>query len=313
MYVTITGGAGFIGSNLAHHLCEKHKLLIYDKLTYAGNVDNLKAIRDKITFYQGDVCEFPTMYHLFKDDDWILHLSAESHVDRSIKSPHRFVKTNVEGTQQILEVARQLDIKVLHVSTDEVYGPITYGYLGEDAPMKPTSPYASTKASGDLLAQSYYKTYGLEVIIARPSNNFGRFQYPEKIIPLFVTNLLQGKKVPVYGTGKQVRSWLHVDDTCRALELLMEKGQFGEIYNIGSKHEERNINLTEKILDYMGENTDSIEHVEDRKAHDFRYAITSTKIQNLGWKQQNYFEKDLEETIDWYINNKEWWKKICTE
>jgi len=311
MKVMITGGAGFIGSNLVRYLIKKYDILVYDNLTYAGNINNLSDVKNDIEFIKGDIRNQKDVSKAMKSCDSVIHLAAETHVDRSIKDPNIFIETNVVGTNVLLNVAlKQSKEKFLHISTDEVYGPINIGSFEESDKFNPSSPYSASKSGGDLLVSSYHKTFDLPVIIARPSNAYGPYQYPEKLIPFFVTNIKRGKKLPVYGSGKQRRSWLYIDDLCKGLDILFNKGVIGESYNIGSLHEEENINVTKKILDILELDYSNIEYVSDRLGHDFRYSINSYKIKKLGWSQEVDFDKGLKETVEWYIKNKEWWKNI---
>lgn len=322
--VLVTGGCGFIGSNFIRHALEKHpdwSITNFDKLTYAGNLDNLKDVESRYSrqkgrynFVKGDICDEKAVNGLMKDSDIIFHFAAESHVDVSIKDPFVFTNTNVLGTHVMLEAARKSGIKkFIFISTDEVYGSIREGSFTEESPFRPNSPYSSSKAAADLLARSYNKTYGLPVIITRSSNNFGPFQYPEKVMPLFITNLIEGKKVPVYGTGMNVRDWIYVIDNCNGIDFAAEKGKIGEAYNIGGGNEKTNIDMTKTILKDMGKDDkeDSfIEFVKDRPGHDFRYSLDCTKMKKMGWKPRHSFDSAIKETIDWYKNNERWWKPL---
>jgi len=312
----ITGGAGFIGSNFIRHILNKYadyRVVNLDKLTYCGNLDNLKDIEgnSRYSFVKGDIADAEIVDKLVKDCDVIINFAAETHVDRSIKDPASFVRTNVFGTHTLLEAAKKFCTGLfLQISTDEVYGSIMKGKFREEDPLEPNSPYSATKAAGDLLARSYYVTYKLPVVITRSSNNFGPYQYPEKVIPLFVTNLLEGKPVPVYADGKNVRDWLFVIDNCEAIDAVLHGGKAGEIYNIGGGHEITNLELTHTILRNMGKGTESIQFVEDRPGHDKRYALDIRKIRALGWKPRHDFSSALGLTVEWYKNNEAWWRKL---
>ena len=318
MRILITGGAGFIGSNYVRLIANGQlggisKITILDKLTYAGTLTNLAEVQSgRYEFIKGDICDSDLVGKLVKDHDLVVNFAAESHVDRSINGAKDFVVTNVLGTQTLLDAVRNSEVKTyLQVSTDEVYGSIDDGSWPETDPLLPNSPYAASKASADLICRSYFKTYGMDIRVTRCSNNYGRNQFPEKVIPLFVTNLIDNKKVPVYGSGLNVRDWLHVDDHCRGIHLALTKGKAGEIYNIGGGTELNNLELTNKILEIMGKVQESIEYVEDRKGHDFRYSVDSSKISNeLGFAPQVNWEVGLKETINWYQENEAWWRPL---
>ena len=318
MKLLVTGGAGFIGSNyIRHMMSSRHDLEIInlDVLTYAGNLNNLKGIEKNpnYSFIQGDICNRDIVNAILGKHkvDAIIHFAAESHVDRSITNASAFVKTNVLGTHTLLECARNHTIpKFIHISTDEVYGSTMEGSFKETDILSPSSPYSASKAGSDLLAFSYFTTYNLPVIITRCTNNFGSYQFPEKLIPLFVTNLLDGKKVPVYGTGKNIRDWIHVSDHCRAIEFLLERGNPGEVYNIGGGHEKTNLEITQKILDILSKDDSVIEYVTDRPGHDFRYSLDCSKLHAMGWKPKYSFDEALEETITWYTHNEWWWRPL---
>ena len=320
MKILVTGGAGFIGSNFVRmSLTNKFpdfkvdKLIVLDFLTYAGDKDNLKLIENdsRYQFVHGDIRDLNLAQKLMAEIEFVVHFAAESHVDRSIEGGSEFVRTNVMGTQVLLDAARGLKIKrFLHVSTDEVYGSISQGSWPEDHPLLPNSPYSASKAGSDLLVRAYNRTHKLDTIITRCSNNYGHYQFPEKVIPLFITNILEGKKVPLYGNGLNIRDWLHVDDHCRGIALALTKGKSGEVYNIGGGTELTNLELTHKILQAMNVGEEFIQPVEDRKGHDLRYSVDITKISNeLGYSPQVNFDKGLLETINWYKNNESWWKK----
>lgn len=313
----VTGGAGFIGSNFIRYLLRKYaqiKIINLDKLTYAGNLDNLKDVEKdpRYEFVHGDIRDRELVRCLFPRVKGVVHFAAETHVDRSILDAGEFVLTDVFGTFVLLEALRQSSQVefFIHVSTDEVYGSRDEGFFSEEDPLNPSSPYAASKAGADRLAYAYTATYNLPIIIARPSNNFGPFQYPEKFIPLFVTNALEDKPLPLYGKGTNVRDWLYVGDNCRAIDLLMQKGRTGEAYNIGAGNEVQNIRIAEKICDLLGKPRELIQFVPDRLGHDRRYALNCNKIQALGWAPEAEFEQALEETVRWYQENQEWWRKI---
>ena len=320
MKLLVTGGAGFIGSNFVRMALTNQlpienieTLTVLDALTYAGDEENLSLIANdaRYHFVKGDIRDEALVDELMKNHDVVAHFAAESHVDRSIEGGSDFVSTNVMGTQVLLDAARRNQLKrFVHVSTDEVYGSIDEGAWPEDHPLLPNSPYSASKAGSDLLVRAYHRTHKLDTIITRCSNNYGHYQFPEKVIPLFVTNILEGKKVPLYGKGLNVRDWLHVDDHCRGIALALSKGKAGEIYNIGGGTELTNLELTDMILDVMGVGEEFIERVEDRKGHDLRYSVDITKISNeLGYQPQVNFEKGLRATAQWYRDNENWWKK----
>jgi dTDP-glucose 4,6-dehydratase len=320
MNLLITGGAGFIGSNFVRYILEKYpnyKVVNYDLLTYAGNLENLKDVENhpNYTFVKGDINNRELVDYLVKthEIDVIVNFAAESHVDRSITDPDIFVKTNVLGTQALLDVAKANNIKkYVQISTDEVYGTLgETGYFTEETPLAPNSPYSASKAGGDLLVRAYHETYGLNVNITRCSNNYGPYHFPEKLIPLMITNALEGKELPIYGDGQNIRDWLHVKDHCAAIDLVIHKGRPGEVYNIGGHNERTNNEIVHLIVEKLGVSKDLIKYVADRPGHDRRYAIDPTKIMTeLGWKPQYTFEKGIVETIQWYIDNQEWWKNI---
>lgn len=314
--ILITGGCGFIGSNFIRYLFKNYnyKIINLDALTYAGNPENLKDISSdkKYKFVYGRVEDKKLVKNLIKDVSCIVHFAAETHVDRSISSASVFIMTNIVGTHILLDASLYSNIeKFIYVSTDEVYGSIEKGKFKENSPLSPTSPYSASKASADMLAQAYSKTYKLPVIIVRPSNNYGPYQYPEKFIPLTITNIFENKPVPVYGKGENIRDWLYVEDNCRAIDLVLHKGTIGEIYNIGSGNLKKNIDVVKTILKILNKSENLIKFVPDRPAHDRRYAISSLKIKNeLGFKPSVSFEEGLQKTIFWYRENKEWWEKI---
>jgi len=315
MKILVTGGAGFIGSNFVRLLINNsdHEVVNFDKLTYAGNLNNLRDIENnkRYKFIKGDICNPEEIKEAVKDCSVIVNFAAESHVDRSINDPSTFIKTDIFGAFTLLEEARKNNLQFVQISSDEVYGQILEGSFTETSPLMPRNPYSASKTGADRLAYSYFSTYGLKVIITRSSNNFGPYQYPEKVIPLFVTNLLTGKKVPVYGAGKQIRDWLYVEDNCEGIKACMEKGRSGEVYNIGGGNELQNIELTKNILKELNLNEDRIEYVEDRKGHDFRYSLNCDKIKTeLNWKPRNEFKNALKKTINWYQENEGWWKPL---
>ncbi|MEI7997935.1 MAG: dTDP-glucose 4,6-dehydratase [Candidatus Omnitrophota bacterium] len=316
MNILVTGGAGFIGSHFVKHLLKTYKnyhVINLDKLTYSGNLDNLKELRNdpRHSFIRGDICNAKLVADIMKKCSMVVHFAAETHVDRSIKDGSDFVRTNVLGTHTLLQAAYLAGVKrFVHVSTDEVYGSRKSGFFKETDALNPSSPYSASKASSDMLARSYFTTYGMDVVITRCSNNFGPNQYPEKVVPLFVTNLLEGKKVPLYGTGKNVRDWIYVEDHCRGVDMVMHKGKAGEIYNIAGENYLDNLRLTKVILKIMGCSSTMIQPVADRLGHDFRYAIDCSKIRKLGFHPQVPFDDGIHLTVDWYKKNTKWWGRL---
>ncbi len=316
MRILVTGGAGFIGSNFIRYVLNKDRdcgIVNLDKLTYAGNLENLKDIEKdpRYTFIKGDICDPKIVAEAIKGCDHVVNFAAESHVDRSIIDPSEFVMTNVVGTHILLEVARGAKVKrFIQISTDEVYGSVEKGSSSEDSPLFPNSPYSASKAGAELLCRSYFITFGLPVIVTRSSNNFGPYQYPEKFVALAITNLIEGKNIPVYGDGRNVRDWIHVEDNCDAIYFILGKGVFGEIYNIAGGSEMQNIEIVDSILKLMGESPSRIEYVKDRPGHDRRYSLDDSKMRNLGWKPKFGFKDALSKTIEWYKNKEDWWKKI---
>jgi dTDP-glucose 4,6-dehydratase len=314
----ITGGAGFIGSNFVHHVLSKYpdcRVVVYDKLTYAGNLNNLLDVADdpRYSFVRGDICDRELVSQVVRENeiDAIVNFAAETHVDRSILSAGSFIQTDVYGTHVLLEVVREFGLRrMLHVSTDEVYGSVTRASSLETDNLLPNSPYSASKAGGDLMCRAYHVTYGVPVVITRGSNNFGPYQYPEKVVPLFITNALDDKSLPLYGDGQNVRDWLYVLDHCEAIDLMLREGQDGEIYNVGADHELTNLELTETILDLVGKPRSLIQFVEDRPGHDRRYSLDSSKIRALGWRARRRFEEALEGTVRWYSENRWWWEKL---
>ncbi len=316
MRILVTGGLGFIGSNFIRHILEKYpgySIINLDKLTYAGNPDNLKDIEDNpaYRFVKGDICDPGIVKRAVGGCDAIVNFAAESHVDRSILNADDFLKTNIFGTYVLLEAAKASNIKrFVQVGTDEAYGSIKSGLFKETDTLKPNSPYSASKAAADMLVRAYSKTFNLPTVITRSSNNFGPYQYPEKLIPLFITNLLENKKVPLYGTGLNVRDWIYVKDNCDAIAFIMHIGETGEIYNIGGSNEKTNLDITRMILKELRKDEGYIEFVKDRPGHDFRYALDCSKIKALGWKPGYHFEAALKETIKWYKENADWWKRL---
>lgn len=286
---------------------------ILDKLSYAGNIQNLVSIENRdFEFIHGDICDSALVDKLIGKNDVIINFAAESHVDRSIKDATNFIKSNIQGVQTLLDSIKKFDDRrFLQVSTDEVYGSIALGSADEEYGLFPNSPYAATKASADLLVRAYHKTFGLNLLVTRSSNNYGQNQYPEKLIPLFITNLMEGKKIPIYGNGENIRDWIHVDDNCEAIFCVLKDGEIGETYNIGGGNEISNINLTKSILELMGQGIDCLSYVEDRLGHDFRYSVNSSKVHSkIGFNPKISFSKGLSDTIKWYEDNQSWWKPL---
>ena len=324
MKLLVTGGAGFIGSQYVRSLLSTDrgggisKLTVLDALTYAGNLNNLSPVdkEPRYSFVHGDIADVSLVNDLMSDCDAVVHFAAESHVDRSISGSSEFIRTNVLGTHNLLEAAKQANIdRFVHVSTDEVYGSINVGSWPETDPLNPNSPYAASKASSDLLVRSYFKTHGLNTVTTRCSNNYGPYQHPEKLIPLFTTNLINENKVPLYGNGLNVRDWLHVDDHCNGIHLALTKGQAGEIYNIGGGTELNNVEVTKLILALFNKSwNESVIQVEDRKGHDLRYSVNWSKAkEQLGYEPRMSFLVGIEETINWYRNNEDWWKPLTVK
>ncbi|KRM27617.1 MULTISPECIES: dTDP-glucose 4,6-dehydratase [Limosilactobacillus] len=320
MNILVTGGAGFIGSNFIHYMLKKHpddNLINLDLLTYAGNIHNLDDIKDNphYHFVKGNIVNRELVTHLVHEFniDHIVNFAAESHVDRSILHPDIFVETNVQGTLALLDVAKKEGVeKFLQVSTDEVYGTLgATGYFTEESPLQPNSPYSASKASADMIVRSYFETYGYNVNITRCSNNYGPYQFPEKLIPLMTSNGMEGKDLPIYGNGKNIRDWLYVSDHCQAIDLVLRKGKPGEVYNVGGHNERTNNEIVHLIVDNLGISEDHIKYVKDRLGHDKRYAIDPSKIEKeLGWKPEYTFDTGIVKTIDWYKNNEAWWKPL---
>jgi len=317
MRLLVTGGAGFIGSNFIRHIIKKYpqnEIINLDKLTYAGNLDNLKDIENNsnYTFVKGDICDRKIVNELSKDVEAIVNFAAQSHVDRSIIDASDFIRTNIDGTYNLLEAAKRYSIsRFVQISTDEVYGSIGKGSFKETDSLSPSSPYAASKAAADMQVYSYWVTFNLPVIVVRSCNNFGSYQYPEKIISLFITNALENKHLPLYGDGMNVRDWLYVLDNCEAIDLVLHKGKKGEIYNIGGGNELKNIDLTKMVLNILGKPESLIQPVKDRPGHDRRYSLDCSKIRReLGWTPRFDFERALKETVKWYRDNQWWWKKL---
>ena len=314
MKLFVTGGAGFIGSNFIAHVLSlptEHSLINYDKLTYAGNLANLQSVaaNPRYSFVKGDICNAAAVEEAMRGCDAVVHFAAESHVDRSIYEPAPVVETNVTGTFILLQMARRLKIqRFVHISTDEVYGDLRPGtFADEESPVEPSSPYSASKAGADLLVRSYVRTYNFPAIITRSSNNYGPHQFPEKFLPLMITNALDDKPLPIYGDGKQERDWLHVEDNCRAILSVLERGRIGEVYNIGSLDIEENLTLARRVLDLMGKPESLLSHVKDRPGHDRRYALDCHKMEReLGWKPAIPLPQGLKQTIEWYKNNAKW-------
>jgi len=322
MRILVTGGAGFIGSRYVRALLdgeypgyEDVEVTVLDRLTYAGRLDNLPAGHPRLTVVVGDVCDPTVVARVVRGQDAVVHFAAESHVDRSLVGAGEFVRTNVLGTQNLLECCLRAEVpRVVHVSTDEVYGSIDEGAWAEDEPLLPNSPYAASKAGADLIARAYWRTHGLPVIITRCSNNYGPRQHVEKLIPRFVTNLLRGRQVPLYGDGGNVREWIHVDDHCRAVQLVLERGLPGEIYNVGGGEALSNVELTRRLLTLCGRDWSAVRYVPDRKGHDRRYALDGTKLRNeLGFVPRVPFDTGLADVVDWYRRNVDWWAPLVAE
>jgi len=315
MRLFVTGGAGFIGSNYVRHVLSTtdDDVTVFDALTYAGNLASLRDVEDngRYRFVKGDITDREAVREAMAGHDVVVHFAAESHVDRSIVSPDEFVRTNCDGTNVVMDVARRTEVdRVLHISTDEVYGSIADGSFTEDDRLEPRSPYSASKAGSDLIALSYFTTYGVPVVITRSSNNFGPYQYPEKVVSLFVTNLLDGRKVPLYGDGMNIRDWCFVEDNCAGIDLVLRNGEVGEIYNVGAGNEVPNRLLTEKILGLLGHDESMIEYVEDRLGHDRRYSIDTAKVRRLGWTPRRELDEALAATVDWYRDNRWWWEPL---
>ena len=325
MNIIVTGGAGFIGGNFVHMMVAKYPedhIICVDALTYAGNLETLEPVKDKpnFSFVKADIADRQAVYEIFEQykPDIIINFAAESHVDRSIENPEIFLRTNIMGTAILMDACRKYGIQRYHqVSTDEVYGDLPLDrpdlFFTEETPIHTSSPYSSSKASADLLVLAYHRTYGLPVTISRCSNNYGPYHFPEKLIPLMILNALENKQLPVYGSGENVRDWLHVYDHCTAIDLIIHKGNIGEIYNIGGHNERSNLEVVKMILNLLGKSEELISYVNDRPGHDLRYAIDATKIENeLGWKAKYDFDLGIKETVKWYIENESWWKAVLS-
>lgn len=321
--IIVTGGAGFIGSNFIFHMLStysEYRIICLDKLTYAGNLSTLQSVMDdtRFRFVKADICDRAAVYKLFEEEspDMIVNFAAESHVDRSIEAPDVFLQTNIMGTATLMDACRKYGIERYHqVSTDEVYGDLPLDrpdiLFTEDTPIHTSSPYSSSKAAADLLVFAYHRTYGIPVTVSRCSNNYGPYHFPEKLIPLTIANALTDKELPVYGDGLNIRDWLYVEDHCKAIDMIIHNGRVGEVYNIGGHNEKTNIYIVKKILDIIGKPESLIKYVTDRKGHDLRYAIDPTKIHNeLGWLPETMFDDGIEKTVQWYLDNKEWWENI---
>ncbi len=314
--ILVTGGAGFIGSNFVRYMLDRYpdyQIKVLDALTYAGNKDNLKDLeKDKrYSFIHGNICDQKIVRDLMPEIDAVVNFAAETHVDRSIHKAGDFIETDIRGTLVLLEAVREFNVdRFLQISTDEVYGSIDEGSFIESDPLRPNSPYSASKAGADLLVRSYYVTYQTPVLISRSSNNYGPYQYPEKLIPLFITNAIDDHSLPLYGDGKNVRDWLYVLDNCEAIDLILHKGKIGEIYNIGAGNEEENITITTTILKLLEKSSDLIKYVKDRPGHDRRYSVNIEKIKALGWEPKINFNEAIRETVNWYLANEDWWRKI---
>ncbi|WP_214824806.1 dTDP-glucose 4,6-dehydratase [Exiguobacterium sp. s28] len=322
--ILITGGAGFIGGNFVHHMIAKYpeyKIYNLDLLTYAGELAKHKSLTDhpNYSFIQADIADYETVMSIFKKEkfDYVVHFAAESHVDRSITDPGVFVKTNVMGTQALLDAAKEIGIeKFVHVSTDEVYGELDFDpttFFTEETPLQPNSPYSASKAASDFLVRSYHETFGLPINITRCSNNYGPYHFPEKLIPLTISRIYNNQNVPVYGNGQNIRDWLHVEDHCKAIDLVLHEGLNGEVYNVGGHNEKTNLEVVKTIIKHLEKTEELIEFVEDRLGHDKRYAIDPSKLEALGWKPEHNFDSGIKHTIEWYLDNEEWWKPLLNE
>jgi dTDP-glucose 4,6-dehydratase len=316
MRLVVTGGAGFIGSNYVRFALRRHpddEVVVLDKLTYAGNLANLADVADdaRYTFIEGDICDPGVVAVALEGADAVVNFAAETHVDRSITGPQDFIRTDVLGTHTLLEAVRSLGIaRYLQISTDEVYGSIDEGSFTEESPLHPSSPYSASKAAGDLLTLSYVTTFGTPALITRSSNNYGAHQYPEKIVPLFITNALDGQALPVYGDGLNVRDWLYVEDNCEGVDLVLREGEPGQVYNIGGGHEVDNLTLTRRILELLDADPELIRYVADRPGHDRRYSIDCARLRGLGWSPSTSFDDGLAATVAWYRDHEEWWRRL---
>lgn len=314
MKILVTGGAGFIGTNFIRYWLRNHptnEIKVLDKLTYAGRRENLKDILECVSFIQGDICDRTVVSKAMKECDWVFHFAAESHVDRSIQDAGAFVKTNITGTYTLLEAAKEQNIdRFIHISTDEVYGSTLRGSFSENDSLAPSSPYSATKAGSDLLALAYHTTHNLPVVVTRSSNNFGPYQYPEKMIPLMILNALENKPLPIYGDGRNVRDWLYVEDNCAGIDAVACKGLCGEVYNIAAHNELENLKIIQHILNMLDRPDTLITFVQDRPGHDRRYSLNTKKIEHLGWRPVTSFEEGLLKTVQWYRDNIEWWQPL---
>ncbi len=317
MKLLVTGGCGFIGSNFIRYMLKNtnYEIINLDALTYSGNPNNLNDVagNDRYRFVKGIIGDKKLVSELVQEVDLLVNFAAESHVDRSIHDPKPFIVTNIEGTQNLIEVCKHSNIKkIVHISTDEVYGELgETGKFVESLPLLPNSPYSASKASADLIIRAYHETYGLPVATARPSNNYGYYQYPEKFLPLLITNLLEDKPVPVYGEGKNIRDWIFVEDCCAGIAAILDRGKAGEVYNVGGESEKRNIDIVRMVMRLLGKNESYIKFVKDRPGHDYRYALDNTRIRKeLGWAPKMNLETGLAKTVEWYRNNPEWWKSL---
>ena len=316
--ILIAGGAGFIGSNFVHYMLKKHpdyRVVVYDKLTYAGNLDNLRDVADdpRYSFVRGDICDAEKVDKVMREHeiDTLVNFAAATHVDRSLMEPDEFIRTDVFGTYVLLEAAKKYQVERYHqVSTDEVYGQVLEGSSLETDPLVPRSPYAASKAGGDLMCHAYFVSFGVPVTITRGSNNIGPYQYPEKVVPLFVTNAIDNIPLPLYGDGRQMRDYQYVSDHCEGIDVVLHRGQPGEIYNLGTGVETPNIDMARMILKLLGKPASLIQHVRDRPGHDRRYSLNCDKIKALGWRSRHTFEQALEKTVQWYVDNEWWWRKI---
>ena len=312
----VTGGAGFIGSNFVRYVLDRHpdyEVTVLDKLTYAGNLANLADVQDnsRYRFVQGDIGDRSLVSHLVAEVDAILNFAAETHVDRSILDAGSFVQTDVYGTWVLLEAARAHGVeRFLQVSTDEVYGDVPVGSSLEEDHLRPRSPYSASKAGGEMMAMAYFTTYGLPVLVTRGSNNYGPYQYPEKLIPVLITNAMDNQELPIYGDGQQVRDWLYVLDHCTAIDLILQEGQVGEAYNVGGGNERANLEIAKRVLEILGKPASLLRFVKDRPGHDRRYSLSCSKLRRLGWKPSRNFEEGLEETVRWYVENERWWRPL---
>jgi dTDP-glucose 4,6-dehydratase len=316
--ILITGGCGFIGSNFIRYILRNHpeyNLINLDALTYAGNLENLRDIEgdDRYTFIKGRIEDQRLVREIINEVDSVVHFAAESHVDRSIMNVQPFIETNIIGTTNLLEAIRDSSVKrYIHISTDEVYGSLgESGRFTEETPLAPNSPYAASKASADLIVRAYYETYDIPAIIVRPSNNYGPYQFPEKFIPLMITNIIEDRPIPLYGEGRNVRDWLFVEDNCRAIDLILHNGRIGEVYNVGGNSEKRNIDIARAVLRIMGKGEEMITFVKDRPGHDYRYALDSSKLEReTGWRPSTEISEGLKRTVDWYRENEWWWRPL---